>query len=321
MSSLHAPQAVLFLTQATAPDVPSKGSPWACQLPLAWSSFAERVIDSCVQAGVRHLHMVAATGGSVLREQLGDGTRWGATLQWHQVDELAHLGKLWPHLRQGDPTRVLLGHAHQWVHEQALRRLMAMEGEALAVNMQGTWLGWASLRSHPGSVEPWLGVSDVTSFLQQNTHLARVVVPIDEWAQTGKGAELLATQARALHPQVWAQAPARWIRRPWGLLSPEARVHAQVQIHGPALVGSGCMVMRGAVLGRNVVLTQDVLVGPGARLNEALCLPNTYIAGDVTLNQAVVQGAQVHHAAWRLTQTLTASDAILSPLHASSSGA
>ena len=314
--------AVLFLTQPTAPDVPAQEARWACQLPLAWSSFAHRVIDSCVQAGVRRLHLVAASSVPALREQVGEGTRWGVELTWHTVKDPAHLGGALDAILPNHPETVLLGQAHQWLHEQALQRLLAAEGDAIAVTGPGEELGWAVLRAECLATLPRrLVFSDLSRHLGRDAKLARTRVPAHQWAQAGRAAALLATQAGALHPQTWVQAPARWIRRPWGLLSPEAHVHPLAQIHGPALVGPGCMVMRSAVLGRNVVLTQDVLVGPGAHLNQALCLPNTYISGDVQLNKVVVQGAQVHHATWRLSQTLSARDAILSPLHAGSSGA
>lgn len=306
---------VLFLTALSDDSIPGTDHPLASLLPLGYGAFVEHVVQACAIAGLRDIDLVASDHPELLRSFLGDGARWGLRLRWHLVrDGAAPYGFLRQGLGAG-PTRLLIGHGHQWLDARAITALLREDGVAVRLDQATAWTGWCSLVSQALASLPAHADAPALNewMLQRAVRCGQLVQPA-QFAEPGNAVNLLAQQARILDDAAMAQGPATWVRKPWGLMSPEAHVHPEAIVQGPVLVGPGCVVNRGAVLGPDAVLCHDVMLASGAVVQGSLVLANTYVSGDLTLIHAVAQGACVQHTDWNVRNTLPSRDALLLPL-------
>lgn len=312
---------VLFLTSPVDPSLAGAGTTLACLLPWGWTTFVEQVLATCSEAGLREIDLVVSEGPELLRSRLGDGERWGLRLRWHLAKDGHTPYSVLHDMVRARPVRLLVGHGHEWIDAGTLRGLLARDCSVVRMDTQAAWAGWASLS--PSQV---LAVSRHADAEQLATTV--LGLPLRQQlvrAEQGQAAPatvpaLLALQTRALRGPYVTKAPARWLRKPWGLMSPDAHVHPQAQITGPVVVGPRCVVGRGATLGEHSVLVSDVMVASGAVVLGSVVMPHTYVSGDLSLMQAVASGATVMHAAWGVEHRLPVGDALLTPLHQAGGG-
>lgn len=311
-----APRVVIFMTAQRASDIPCGDNSLACLLPLGTATFAERVMDSCSQAGLHEIDLVLSEHPECLRERLGDGSQWGLKLNWHLAKETATPYAVLRGMSLATGQRLLIGHGHRWLSERVLQALAQQGSVAMHAEQQAGWTGWLSVDSLTiiQSLAPYAdyeALSKVALAMQPQQCLMALQ---REFAQTDSAADLLHAQQIALQDTSGHAVPASWRRMPWGAMSPQAIVHPQALLIGPVLVGAGCVVGRTALLGPDTVLSRDVLVAEGAVVRDALVLPNTYVGGGITLEHAVAQCNSVQNLKWSVRTNLSHADAMLTPL-------
>lgn len=305
---------VIFMTAQRADDIPHTDNPLACLLPFGSATFAERVLDSCAAAGVRHLDLVVSDCPEKVRARIGDGSAWGVSLAWRLVKDSATPYQVLHSLDFSDEDLVIVGHAHKWVAESAVRALQQRPGIAMHLGQSLHWAGWYSaparqvcaLDTHEDGVALGKRVAALA--------LPCVLTHSGEFAQASNAAELLQTQGLAFDRSVVDGVPASWRRMPWGAMSPDAVVSADATIVGPVLIGPGCVVGGAAKVGPKVILSRDIFISEGAEVRHSVVLPNTYVDGRVTLEQVVVQGNSVQNLKWDVRTVLAPEDAMLTPL-------
>ncbi len=308
---------VVFLTATSDESIPHDASQLACLQPAGWYAFAERVMESCAQAGLTHVDVVACDQPEQLRQVIGHGERWGLKLTWHLVKD----GNA-PYvvLRQlsTDMARVIIGHAQCWIDAPALTELCREDGAAVLLDANISWTGWASF--------PSTFVRTISPHSDAQTLVERVmavdaghftVLDTAQYACAGTAQHLLKVQRQFLRPESISQAPASWIHTAWGLLSPDAWVHTSAVIHGPAVIGPGCIVEKGSVIGPNTVLFRDVFVASGASVEESLVMSSTHLDNDAALSNVLAQGSFINHVGGGFSPTPLLNDAVVTPLHRS----
>jgi hypothetical protein len=316
-SSLSSPAAriVLFMTQERSADVPAADHLLACMLPLGTASFAERVMDSCALAGIRQIDLVVSEHPEALRAALQDGAPWGIQLNWHHARESASPYTVLRGMGLKPHEHVVIGHAHQWVSSRIVRELMQASGAAMCVTADVVWTGWFS-----ASTDALLSIghyADYDSLAESARNMAGtrcVMAAPTDFAQNLCAADLLASQQYALDGTQEAAIPASWLRMPWGAASPDAVIDADASILGPVLVGAGCVVEAGAELGPATVLASDVFVASGASIRHSLVMANTYVGGQITLENALAQGNSIQSLRWSVRTVLSPDDALMVPL-------
>lgn len=115
---------VIFMTAHQSNDIPGTDSPLACLLPLGSSTFAERLLDSCIQAGVRHVDVVVSDYPENVRAVLGDGSAWGLHIAWHLAKNAHSAYTVLQSLNFSAEDLVVIGHAHQWIAPRILAALV-----------------------------------------------------------------------------------------------------------------------------------------------------------------------------------------------------
>jgi hypothetical protein len=306
---------VLFMTHERPADVPGEDQRLACLLPMGTASFAERVMDSCALAGVRQLDVVVSEHPEALRRILQDGAPWGIRIRWQHAKDAASPYQVLRGMALDPAQRVVIGHAHQWVASRIVRELVQAHGVALHMAGDVAWTGWFSTDAPAVSA---LGPHHDYESLDHRVrgmHAARCVIATQtEHAQNLSAADLLAAQQHALDGTQEAAIPASWLRMPWGAASPDAVIHAAAQIHGPVLIGPACVVEAGAELGPGTVLARDVFVARGARVRHSLVMANTYVGGQITLENALAQGNSIQSLKWSVRTVLSPDDATMAQL-------
>jgi hypothetical protein len=306
---------VLFMTHERPADVPGDAQRLACLLPLGTASFAERTMDTCALAGVRQLDVVVSQHPEALRHILQDGAPWGIQINWHHAKASATPYKVLRGMALDPAQRIVIGHAHQWVSSRIVRELMQANGTALYEARKMAWAGWFSTDAAAlCALGPGTDYESLQSHLRTMAGARCVLTQPAEHGQCQCAFDLLAAQHHALLGTQEAAVPASWRRMSWGAASPDAVIHADAQIRGPVLIGPGSVVEAGAQLEPGTVLARDVFVARGARVSNALVMSNTYVGGQITLNNALAQGNHIQSLKWSLRTVLSPLDAMMAPL-------
>jgi hypothetical protein len=309
---------VLFMSEPCAGDIPGEDVTLACMLPLGTATFAERVMDSCVLAGVKEMDLVVSDHPESLRQVLHDGSAWGIRLRWHHAQDANTPYKVLRGMALKPDELVVLGHAHQWVSSRVIKALCEQPTVALRTEPELLWAGWSSL---PASDLTEMDPQEIYDSLAQRMRALELVRRIEpghaEFAQSSHASDLLAAQLVALNGSQEAAIPASWLRTFWGAHSPDAAVHPAAVIHGPVLIGPGCMVEEGSELGPYVVLAKDVFIAQNALVANALVMSNTYVGGQISLENAIAQGHSIQNLKWSVRTVLSQEDALMTPLRQS----
>lgn len=305
---------VLFATAERPVDIPRDDGVLSCLLPLGTASFMERVLDSCALAGLREIDLVVSEQPEALRSIVRNGEPWGIQIHWHHAKDSVSPYAVLRGMGLQSSDRVVIGHAHQWVASRVVLALVQSAGLALQADKDLAWTGWLS--ADAGSL---LAISrnaehaDLSARVQSMDSCRCVLVADIESAQANSVAELLQTQQYALNGHQEAAIPASWRRFAWGAASPSAVIHPNAQIEGPVLIGPGCVVEANAELGAGTVLVRDIVIAQGAKVQNTLVMPNTYVGGQITLDNAVAQGNAFYSLKWSVRTVLPVSDALLTP--------
>ena len=306
---------VLFMTHECPSDVPGDDQLLACLLPLGTASFAERIMDSCALAGVRQIDVVVSEHPEALRHILQDGAPWGIRINWHHAKESSSPYKVLRGMALDAAQRIVIGHAHQWVGSRIVRELVQTNGVALHLGGDVAWTGWFSADAATVSAFGSHADYEAIGALVRSMEGVRCVLAAPaEHGQCLSASDLLAAQQHALDGSQEAAIPASWRRMPWGAASPDAVVHSDAHIHGPVLIGPGSVVEAGAELGPGTVLAHDVFVASGARVRHSLVMANTYVGGQITLENALAQGNSIQSLKWSVRTVLSPDDAMMVPL-------
>ncbi len=307
---------VLFLTHPCPDDVPGADHQLACLLPLGTASFVERVMDSCTLSGVQQIDVVVSEHPEALRLVLQDGAPWGIQINWHHAKMTAHPYSALRGMSVGLTDRIVIGHAHHWVSSRVVRELLHTNGVALHVDDDLAWTGWFSTDfSKVCALGPHADYDSLDVQFRCIERTRDVLVMSVEYGKCLCALDLLAAQRFALDGSQEAAIPAYWRRMPWGAASPDAVIHAGARITGPVLIGPGSVIEADTELGPRAVLARDIFFARGACVRHSLVMANTYVGGQVTLENALAQGNSIQSLKWSLRTVLSLDDVIMVPLY------
>lgn len=313
--------AVIFMTAMADTTIPTSITKPACLLPMGWSSMAERMLDACAQAGMKNIDLVASDNAELICAQLGDGAQWGLRLNWHLLKDghtpygiLRDLAKI----RQG---RVLVGHAHRWLCADSLVALCEKDQVAIVMEPTMRWSGWASMPwLYVNAISPHADALSLEEIMLQLQAYGAHMVPAKGAAILDNARSLLQLQFSQLDLSFLSNAPASWIRKPWGLQSPNAHIHSDAEITGPVIIGPNCVIEQRSKIGPHVVLTRNIMIAAGAEVKNSLILDDTYVSGSLSIEDAVVSESCVQHVLWDVQHVIPHQDALLLPIKKQTNG-
>lgn len=324
-------RAVVFATDTVGADLPALPDLPAALLPLGHASFLERCMETLAQASIVDVDLVVSHRPEAMRQQIGNGQRWGLRVRWHLVRDAEHPCEVLRLIPVEGLHRLVIGHASQWIEPAAMQQLANHERTAMTRGLVGSpdeaprWAGWATVA--PARLQQ---LGPHTS----RDDLHRLVMPLGEsldsahwlwlderqYAQADSAAALLQAQRTAVGPDNRYEVPASWISTAWGGMSPSARLHPTARLEGPVLIGPGCFVGEGASIGPHVVLTRDVVVSAGTMVRDSVVLPETLLGSGLDFSGTVVTGNRITHLALGVKSVLPPSDGLLLDLSRSAQG-
>lgn len=318
MAAATAPlRIVLFVTPRAAADLPVAPDFPAALLPLGHASVAERMLEQVAACGGREVDIVASDRPERLRERLGDGERWGLRLRWRLAKDPARPYAALAAVVSAPGVRALVGHADHWISPASLRRLCADDAMLMRLDAGDdlAWCGWVGLPAASlAAVSPHCDREELGRLLAASglrpviAHEHGTGTPLD-------AAGLLRVQRALVAGAPDAPWPAEWIAKPWGAMSPQARIHRDAIMHGPVLVGPGSVVAAGASVGPNVVLARDVIVEARTVVRDATVFPGTYMGAGLDVRDAIVNGGRLRNLSLGVDAVLPRSDGLLMSLH------
>lgn len=312
---------VVFMTHERPADVPGEEQRLACLQPMGSATFVERVMDSCALAGIRDMDVVISEHPEAVRQVLQDGAPWGIRIHWHHAKDSASPYKVLRGMALDPAQRIVMGHAHHWVASRVIGELAQCHGVALQLSGDVAWAGWFSTDATTvDALGPHQDYESLTLRVRGMQSARCVIAQQHEHAQCQSAADLLSAQQHALDGNQEAAIPAAWLRMPWGAASPDAVIHADAVIQGPVLIGPACVVEAGAQIGPDTVLAREVYVARGARVRHSLVLANTYVGGQISLENALAQGNSIQSLKWSVRTVLSPSDAMMAPLRSGTTG-
>ena len=276
--------AILLATHTLRPAAGAE-TVLAASLPLGPASFAETAVAQLATQGITDIHVLTSAQGPAphtLQQQLGDGSRWGVRIHWHQSAQADQPHQPLRAIAEALPAGAspLLINAHTWLQAQGLARIAREPQVAVHTDAQGDvrWQGWACVNAD--DLRTISRAPDAQSLEQQlmAQRPTRYIAMADECASAQDIASWLHAQTAVPAESLVALQTDVWTAHPWGYASAHAHVDPDALIEGPVWIGPGCTVHADAHVGPHATLTRDVVVEAHAMVSHAVCLPDAYVA-------------------------------------------
>lgn len=261
-------------------------------LPVAGKPVIQHCVEDCWEAGIRELLVAVPAGDRTIREELGDGQRFGLAIryfessgqQWPgEVLALADLGADVPLLvARGD---ILRGRCAR----QLLERSAGVDGDVVHGTIGARPAGIALLRRRCRSINQldWSVVGD---------HAHRPAGSCVELGDVGLAlldglAALFDACLGALEGKYAGLLPAGRARPGADVwLAPRAAMPRSVHVAGTARIGRGAELHEQVELAGRVEIGDRCVIDDGAQLVDAVVLPGTYVGRGVRLQNAIAHG-------------------------------
>lgn len=275
-------------------------------LPVAGKPVIQHSVEDCWEAGVRELLVAVPAGDRTIREQLGDGRRFGLDIrylesrgqQWPgEVLALAGLGMEVPLLvARGD---VLRGRCAG----QLLERAPGVHGDVVLGTIGARPAGMALLRQRCKGINQldW-------SLLGDRAH--RPTGPSVELGNVGVAlldglADLFDASLAALEGRYAGLLPEGRVRPGADVrLAPRASMARSVLVTGIARIGRGAELHEQVELAGRVEIGDRCVIDDGAQLVDAVVLPGTYVGRGVRLQNAIAHGPWLYRVDLRTCQRI-----------------
>ncbi|WP_297573667.1 WecB/TagA/CpsF family glycosyltransferase [uncultured Deefgea sp.] len=273
---------------------PDQGEMTTLLLPLVGQTLLERTVIRMVEQGVQQLHVMVDLAHAGIEALLGQGSRWGIEIHYHLLAANKNLSERLSHLPLSGSVWVV---APGCLPDEPL----PSEISAQWLLDDGTWSGWAlclaeTLRQAPSA-----------SLLLPNNLL------VFKGLRLRTPAEFLAAQATLLKSEPnYVPGYVEEGRDIW--LAPNVLIEDGAILQGPLLIGPNCIIRKGVELGPNCVLASGCVLDQAVYAENALLLPDSYVAQGLLLKNCIAGDGQIHWVDSNLNLQLSAGDCLVSSL-------
>ena len=285
---------VILIATRLFPDLDdSAGANWLSLPPLVDRPFVQRVLESVVQAGGQHIHLLANDSTGQLRQLVEDGRRWGVTV--HHVDAEENPYRVLSSFRMHGA--VLLGHADT-LPELPLIPCPTDEGQVLlygvrpdsSVNSRWEWSGWAHIPAVQVSALREAATSKEALALLSSGALGRPEwVSVPQPLSSSSYESLLESHSRVLSGDMERLLLTGRERSPGIRLGRNVRVHPTARLIAPVFIGENSRIEEHVSLGPSVSVGKDCLINRRATLSQAVVCSGTYVGEGVAIERSIAE--------------------------------
>ncbi|MCJ8329992.1 MAG: hypothetical protein HRT89_01830 [Lentisphaeria bacterium] len=227
--------------------------------------FLQHLVEYLAGLGYSEMLILISKDSIRVRKLLGDGTRWGITIDYRLVKNDAALDSI---VDQDMDKERLLVQAEEILFIDALAKCATkycIDGRICWTSIpQGQSINELDddcvENMAPGS---YLDISTINNFLNTQRQFL-----------TKKSGRLL-LGAHASDDGVW--------------ISRNNSIHPTVSIHPPVYIGEDCILHQGACIGPNVVLGNNCVVSSDTNIENSLICPNSFIGQKLNVQDSIVQ--------------------------------
>jgi mannose-1-phosphate guanylyltransferase/phosphomannomutase len=256
-------------------------------LPIAGKPVLAYTIDELAQAGLREAVIIACQGARELSDYLGKGERWGMHFEYfpsrgeeNPAELLARYGRL-----SEDPFIVLRGDVLRNGIGTFIELAAAASSSVVKARINGVDTGLCLCRGRdalsalstvaPTGAEQWVDLDEAR------------YAPLDSLADLHRAS--LDVAAGLFEGFILAG----WQRRSGLVVGPGSHLEDTGIEAQHSYIGKGCRVHAKAELAGSVVIDDRCFIDRGARIENSVILPGTYVGENLHVNNALVCGQQI----------------------------
>lgn len=270
-------------------------------LPLVDRPFIQHVVEYLVSKGVEEFEVVLCRFPEKVEQLLGDGTRWGAAIDYHLVKDPAKSYRPVKFVTvdpKDDP--VLLIHCDRLPPVDVLqaRPSLGLDGPTLYMwdnhlnresNGRPRWSGWGWLngKCRAGLPED-LNEQGLLDYLLSFSDGRQIMIDDAKALTVRSYSELLAANQAVLKKEITGLLLTGKEIEPGIWLSRNVQLHPTVQLNPPVFIGENCDIGRGVRLGPGVVVGMNCVVDSQSSIADSIVLPNSYVGEALELRDAII---------------------------------
>lgn len=216
-------------------------------LPFFDRSLLQHAVEALVSRGCLRIGIATMTAIEPIRALVGDGKRWGATIEVYPLRSLSELASL------------LDTNAHAGSVIVADAERLPTNATKPETELSGSGWGRLTPDQHKTAVSV-ISQSAVDPFLDVTTPDAY----LSSWNRAVHAGDTgLVKTGRTIGDNV--------------IVGRGTRIHPSAHIEGPAYIGERCLISPEAKIGPNAYIGADSIVEDGAILADCAVLPHTYV--------------------------------------------
>ena len=265
-------------------------------VPIAGKSPAEHLVEFCVSAGLRDIHMLVADDPAAVERYFGEGERWGATIHVQAVDEThPFIGQLTSALEEIDdpvccfPANLLVSGDFSGivsaVSEGGLPVATGMAGEP------GLFVVNAEILKEVERTDGNADYIRLLDILRSRRHppfigniQTRLITRLNEYLSAQR--DILNGSWTGLRIAASRHENGIWIDN-------HVNISPQVKLIPPVLIGHHSRIEGTGIIGPNAVVGPYCLINNTDMIEETALLPGTVTGQHTELSHLVVHGSRI----------------------------
>ena len=234
--------------------------------------FVQHVIEYIERLGIGTIALYLSSYADDIERLLGDGERWGLTLEYHLVKQGESVAERVIHGGLEPDERYLFCNARSLPLLSA-GQLGEEDVRFTAADGRDTGWSWSTLEAFAAGEQPESRVETVLSIDDGERYRASLATALQLTEHR------LITIGRQLKPGIWTGPGVK--------IAPSARIIPPVFIDRMVSIGEE------AVIGPVVELGAGSIVDSGSYVTESTVLPGSYIGKDLDIKQSIVNQHQI----------------------------
>ena len=250
-------------------------------VPFIGKTTLVHVLESMVTLGIEHITVLGWLNPDVAREILGEGQRWGISLDWITVQGPEEIFQKIAQLPMAADELVLVSSTNSLLDLRSISRPSLPCAYALTSPSQ-TW--------------PWLALDETTIRRIGNCHW-------HDWAGVPKrlqlpqihvsgvplesGQDLLSAISPMLKGELPVVVPASQIE-PGIYISRNVVIHPTVVIQGPVYIGEDVYLEQGARVHAGSVIGKQCRIGQNTTISNSIIGPESWLGAHLECTQMVI---------------------------------